>query len=474
MSPITRRSLLKSAGIGAAGIGIGASGYLVGQESAAQLGGEGTGSVPFYGEHQAGIDTPAQDRLFFASFDLLSESPADLRELMREWSRAAAEMSAGEMIGDVNDLEPAPPDDTGETVGHLASNLTITFGFGPGLFEKRGLGLGAKRPAALREIPPLPADELNELESGGDICVQACSDDPQVAFHAIRNLARIGRGTVAMRWSQLGFGRTASTTRAQDTPRNLMGFKDGTVNIKAEDTEAMNRFVWVGDGGPSWMRGGSYMVTRRIRMLLEIWDRSPLEDQEQTIGRAKYSGAPLGGQGRVRAAAARREAEQRPADDPGRRPRPPRLGPGQRRRADPAARLFLHRRRRREPRRARSRPLLHRLPARPGAAVRRDPAPARLQRCAQRVHQARRQRRLRRPSRSAPGRLRRRNAARLSSYSDSVRRFFVGCPKKGYLTFLSSRKKELLPDESFSRPRPVDRPRGRSAGRLCRRLRLQR
>jgi deferrochelatase/peroxidase EfeB len=295
MSPITRRSLLKSAGIGAAGIGIGASGYLVGQESAAQLGGEGTGSVPFYGEHQAGIDTPAQDRLFFASFDLLSESPAELRELMREWSRAAAEMSAGEMIGDVNDLEPAPPDDTGETVGHLASNLTITFGFGPGLFEKRGLGLGAKRPAALREIPPLPADELNELESGGDICVQACSDDPQVAFHAIRNLARIGRGTVAMRWSQLGFGRTASTTRAQDTPRNLMGFKDGTVNIKAEDTEAMNRFVWVGDGGPSWMRGGSYMVTRRIRMLLEIWDRSPLEDQEQTIGRAKYSGAPLGG-----------------------------------------------------------------------------------------------------------------------------------------------------------------------------------
>jgi deferrochelatase/peroxidase EfeB len=294
MSPITRRSLLRSAGIGAAGIGIGASGYLVGQESA-EASGDGTGSVPFYGEHQAGIDTPAQDRLFFASFDLLTESPAELRELMREWSRAAAEMSAGEMIGDVNDVELAPPDDTGETVGHLASNLTITFGFGPGLFEKRGLGLGAKRPAALQEIPPLPADELNQLESGGDICVQACSDDPQVAFHAIRNLARIGRGTVAMRWSQLGFGRTASTTRAQDTPRNLMGFKDGTVNIKAEDTEAMDRFVWVGDEDQAWMRGGSYMVTRRIRMLLEIWDRSALEDQEQTIGRAKYSGAPLGG-----------------------------------------------------------------------------------------------------------------------------------------------------------------------------------
>jgi deferrochelatase/peroxidase EfeB len=295
MTPLSRRSLLKSAGVGAAGIGLGASGYLIGQDSAEANSGEGTGSVPFYGTHQAGIDTPAQDRLFFASFDLLTESPAELRELMREWARAAAEMTAGEMIGDVNDLALAPPDDTGETVGLLPSNLTVTFGFGPGLFEKRGLGLAGKRPPALREIPPLPADELEPGESGGDICVQACSDDPQVAFHAIRNLARIGRGTVAMRWSQLGFGRTSSTSRSQDTPRNLMGFKDGTVNIKAEDTEAMDRYVWVGDEGPAWMRGGSYLVSRRIRMLLEIWDRSSLADQEQTIGRAKYSGAPLGG-----------------------------------------------------------------------------------------------------------------------------------------------------------------------------------
>ena len=98
-----------------------------------------------------------------------------------------------------------------------------------------------------------------------------------------------------MRWSQLGFGRTATTSRSQDTPRNLMGMKDGTANIRAEDTEAMERFVWVDGEGPGWMRGGSYMVTRRIRMLLEIWDRSSLEDQEQTIGRHKYSGAPLGG-----------------------------------------------------------------------------------------------------------------------------------------------------------------------------------
>ena len=294
MTELTRRRLLASAGVGAAGIGLGgAAGYLAGQDSA-QAEASGTGSVPFYGEHQAGIDTPAQDRLHFAAFDLVTDSRAELRELMRNWSRAAAEMTAGQMVGDANNVQPAPPDDTGETVGLLPSRLTVTFGFGPALFERRALGLAGKRPAALRPIPPLPGDELDAPESGGEICVQACSDDPQVAFHAIRNLARIGRGTVVMRWSQLGFGRTASTSRGQETPRNLMGFKDGTANIKAEDGAAMDRFVWAGGEGPTWMRGGTYMVTRRIRMLLEIWDRSALGDQEETIGRDKYEGAPLG------------------------------------------------------------------------------------------------------------------------------------------------------------------------------------
>jgi deferrochelatase/peroxidase EfeB len=294
LTPITRRHLLASAGAGAAGIGLGAGGYLLGQETA-EASAEGTGSVPFYGEHQAGIATPAQDRLHFAAFDLVSEDRGALRELMREWTVAAAEMAAGEMVGDVNDVPLAPPEDTGETVGLLPSSLTVTLGFGPGLFEKPGLGLAARRPAALKPLPPLPGDELDPAESGGDICVQACADDPQVAFHAIRNLARIGRGTVVMRWSQLGFGRTSSTSRGQDTPRNLMGMKDGTANIRAEDSEAMERFVWVGDEGPAWMRDGSYVVTRRIRMLLEVWDRAALGDQERTIGRRKYSGAPLGG-----------------------------------------------------------------------------------------------------------------------------------------------------------------------------------
>lgn len=141
----------------------------------------------------------------------------------------------------------------------------------------------------------MPGDALEDERSGGDICIQACADDPQVAFHAVRNLIRIARGAATLRWSQLGFGRASSTSKSQDTPRNLMGFKDGTNNIKAEDEKLMNRYVWVPESeGRSWMAGGTYLVARRIRMLIEVWDRSSLADQEQTFGRRKYSGAPIG------------------------------------------------------------------------------------------------------------------------------------------------------------------------------------
>jgi deferrochelatase/peroxidase EfeB len=292
---LSRRRLLQSAGLGAAGVGLGGAGYLVGHDNATAEAAEPEGIVAFDGAHQAGIATPVQDRLHFAAFDLETESRAELRELMEAWTVAAREMAAGRMIGAENENQLAPPDDTGEAKGLGASNLTVTFGFGPSLFDRPGLGLASRRPPELQPLPQLPGDQLNDLESGGDLCIQACADDPQVVFHAIRDLARIARGKATMRWSQLGFGRTSTTSVNQETPRNLFGMKDGTANIKAEDSGAMDRYVWV-DDGPAWMRGGSYMVTRRIRMILEVWDRSSLQDQEETIGREKYSGAPLGEQ----------------------------------------------------------------------------------------------------------------------------------------------------------------------------------
>jgi deferrochelatase/peroxidase EfeB len=298
MARLTRRALLASAAGGGMAAAAG-GGFVLGHESADDSDGASAADqiVPFHGRYQAGIATPAQDRLHFAAFDVEDGLRAgDLRELLRAWSRAAERMTAGRMVGDANDEALAPPEDTGEALGLTPARLTVTFGLGPSLFDER-FGLAAMRPAPLRDLPALPGDELDPERSGGDLCVQACADDPQVAFHAVRNLARIGRGAVTVRWSQLGFGRTSSTSRAQATPRNLMGFKDGTANLKAEDVAALDRHVWVAgksSGEPPWLRDGTYLVARRIRMLIEVWDRTSLGDQEQTIGRHKASGAPLG------------------------------------------------------------------------------------------------------------------------------------------------------------------------------------
>jgi deferrochelatase/peroxidase EfeB len=250
--------------------------------------------VPFYGAHQAGIATPAQDRLAFAAFDLTSSDASDVQAMLGLWAAAAARMTSGEAVGAVDVSPSRAPIDTGEALGLGPARLTVTVGFGPSFFDK--LDLSKRKPGALLPIPALPGDTLQPQRSDGDLCVQACADDPQVAFHAIRNLARLARGTAVMRWSQLGFGRTSSTSTTQETPRNLMGFKDGTNNIKAEQSTDLDRFVWVGDETDQpWMKGGTYLVARRIRMLIESWDTDDLTDQQNVIGRVKTTGAPLGG-----------------------------------------------------------------------------------------------------------------------------------------------------------------------------------
>jgi deferrochelatase/peroxidase EfeB len=290
----TRREFLAAAGAGAAGLAVGAGATaFFEQDSGSSSPGN---AVPFYGEHQAGIATAAQDRLVFAAFDTTLATKAELRDLFREWTHAAARMTKGVPIGPAGGNENLPPADTGEALGLGPAELTVTFGLGGLLFAKDRFGLAARRPSLLRPLGQLPRDQLDPARSDGDLCIQACANDPQVAFHAIRDLARIGFGAVVLRWTQLGFGRTSSTTSTQVTPRNLQGFKDGTRNLHGDDPEQMKQFVWVGDDEPqAWFRGGSYLVARRIRMLIEAWDRTALGDQQNTIGRYKISGAPLTG-----------------------------------------------------------------------------------------------------------------------------------------------------------------------------------
>jgi deferrochelatase/peroxidase EfeB len=294
---LSRRGLLGLAGAGVAGAALGVGGDRVAL-AVQEASGAAAAVYPFYGKHQSGIVTPAQDRLHFAAFDLADVTRAELRELLQDWTIASARMTAGRPAGEFGPASgpyDAPPDDTGEALDLPAAGLTITIGFGPSLFDDR-FGLAARRPAALIDLPHFPGDALLPERCGGDLCVQACSDDPQVAVHAIRNLSRIAFGRANLRWSQLGFGRTSSTTRAQTTPRNLFGFKDGTANLKAEDTTLLREQLWADAGdGAAWMAGGSYLVARTIRMTIETWDRTSLREQETIFGRNKGEGAPLSG-----------------------------------------------------------------------------------------------------------------------------------------------------------------------------------
>jgi deferrochelatase/peroxidase EfeB len=252
---------------------------------------------PFWGPHQGGITTLMQSHTYAAALDLISTKREDVIRLLRAWTSAAARMSCGQTAQATGRDVAQPAPDSGEALGLPAARLTLTFGFGAGLFVKDGkdrFSLEAQRPQAFVDLPRFNGDELIETRTGGDLSVQACADDPQIAFHAVRHLARLAYGVAQMRWAQTGF---ISGVGPNQTPRNLMGFKDGTSNPAINDPTAMERFVWVGGEGPDWMRGGSYVVWRRIRIALEHWDRMPLDFQEQTFGRHKYSGSPLGLEG---------------------------------------------------------------------------------------------------------------------------------------------------------------------------------
>jgi deferrochelatase/peroxidase EfeB len=281
-----------------AGTGLATAALVAGAGTPATAGADtppsGTGATePFHGPHQGGIATPEQARLAFAAFDVSGHDRGALAGLLATWTAAAEAMTAGRPVGGASGPF-APPADTGEALDLAPARLTITIGYGPTLFDDR-FGLSDRRPVGLVDLPAFPGDDLDPARSGGDLCIQACADDPQVAFHAVHNLARLGLGAVTLRYLQIGFGRTASTGGSSATPRNLLGFKDGTDNLVPTDATAMDRFVWVtSPSEPSWLHGGTYLVARRIRVHLEAWGRSTLDDQQRTIGRVRSTGAPLG------------------------------------------------------------------------------------------------------------------------------------------------------------------------------------
>ncbi|MEU0059305.1 iron uptake transporter deferrochelatase/peroxidase subunit [Streptomyces sp. NPDC006334] len=286
---LTRRKLLGTAGatglvLGAAG---GAAGYAAAPAQAAPLSSIGSEQALFHVKHQPGITQGLQARGHLVAFDLTAGAGRkEAAALMRRWSQTAQRLMAG---------EAAPHDDTDVARDAGPSSLTITFGFGHSFFTRTGLE--KQRPVSLDPLPAFSSDQLDRSRSDGDLWVQIGANDALVAFHALRAIQKDAGNAARVRWQMNGFNRTPGATAHPMTARNLMGQMDGTRNPKPAEPDFEKRIFVPASGSndPAWMAHGSYAVVRRIRMLLDDWEKLSVPAQEQVIGRRKSDGAPLTG-----------------------------------------------------------------------------------------------------------------------------------------------------------------------------------
>ncbi|ORI18774.1 peroxidase [Rhodococcus sp. 1163] len=265
---ISRRHLL---GGGVAALGAAGLTYGIAREPAeSEFGGL---TVPYYGEHQSGISTPAQAHGMFVAFDLRAgTTKSDVVGIMKMWTADAARLTQG--LPALADTEPELALDP--------ARLTVTVGFGPGAYDASGI----TKPGWLAPLPEFGIDRLESRWSGGDLLLQLCADDPVSLAHAVRVLAKNVRSTSSIRWVQRGFRAAHGAQPPGTTMRNLMGQVDGTENPDpATDFDAL---VWDSTGGTS-------LVLRRIAVELDTWDELDRGGREFVLGRRLDTGAPLTG-----------------------------------------------------------------------------------------------------------------------------------------------------------------------------------
>jgi deferrochelatase/peroxidase EfeB len=290
MSGYDRRTFLRGA------LATGIAGTVAGMTAdAASAAPQDTATPPipaFHGPHQAGILETPRRRTIVSSFDVVADGKNDLVDLLHTLTDRARALTAGGPPQ--QDGITAPPADSGILGPSVpAGGLMVTVGVGASLFDGR-YGLASRKPSALVAMPTFPNDDLDPAWCHGDLSLQLSADDDDTLLHALRDIARHTRGGMQVRWRMNGFSSPPRPTGAQ---RNLLGFKDGIANPDVTNAAEMDRLVWAQGKAPepAWTAGGSYLVVRLIRMLVEFWDRVGIHEQEGMFGRAKDTGAPLDG-----------------------------------------------------------------------------------------------------------------------------------------------------------------------------------
>lgn len=279
---LSRRGLLAGGAV-AAGVSAGAAwGLTRSGDTAATFGSQ---TVPFYGDHQAGIETPPQAHATFIGLDLRpgGREPGDaVPAVLKLWTTDAERLTQGTPA--LADTEPE--------LALRPARLTVTVGLGPAVFGL--LGLESRQPPSARDLPTLHTDRLEARWRGTHLLLQICADDPMVVAHAARVLVKNVRSLTVERWRQNGFRAARAAGPEGETPRNLMGQIDGTVNPVAGSAD-FAEVVWEDGHSQPWLAGGTLLVLRRIRMHLDTWDELDRTSKELAMGRRLDNGAPLTG-----------------------------------------------------------------------------------------------------------------------------------------------------------------------------------
>lgn len=252
---------------------------------------------PFYGAHQAGITTPQQAAMMLVAFDILATDKAGLRRLFQQLTERCDFLMTGGNVHQIDDK--LPPLDSGIMGTHIyPDNLTITVSVGASLFDER-FGLAHLKPSQLKRMSRFPNDALDAKWCHGDLLLQICANSSETVLHALRDIIKQTPDLLSVRWRRDGFiSAHAAASQGQETPINLLGFKDGTANPDTGNQTLARKILWVSPDHhePAWALNGSYQAVRLIRFYVERWDRTPLQEQEAIFGRHRDTGAPLGKQ----------------------------------------------------------------------------------------------------------------------------------------------------------------------------------